>query len=70
MVCNAGYPRHIRTRECHTGLEQKLQRESAVHLALALRRQFLVHWDVLEHIEVFKYLSCLLAQDDNDAQAI
>jgi hypothetical protein len=25
---------------------------------------------MLEHVEVFKYLSCLLAQDNNDAQAI
>jgi hypothetical protein len=25
---------------------------------------------MLERIEVFKYLSCLLAQDDDDAQAI
>jgi hypothetical protein len=50
-------------------VEQKVQQESAV-LALALRHQFLVHGDVLERIEVFKYLGCLLAQDDNDAQAI
>ncbi len=32
--------------------------------------QFLVQGDVLECVEVFKYLGCLLAQDDNDAQAI
>jgi hypothetical protein len=57
-------------QEFQTGVEQKLQIESAVCLALALCRQFLVHGDVLECIEVFKYLSCLLAQDDNNAQAI
>jgi hypothetical protein len=70
MQVNPAYPRHIRTQECHTGVEQKLQRESAVRLALALRRQFLVHGDVLECVEVFKYLGCLLAQDDDEAQAI
>jgi hypothetical protein len=58
------------TQECQTGVERKLQRDSAVHLALALRRQFLVHGDVLEPVEVIKYLGCLLPQDDDDAQAI
>ena len=38
--------------------------------ALALRRQFTVHEDALECVEVYKYLGCLLAQDDKDAQAI
>ena len=37
---------------------------------MALRRQFTIHGDVLERVEVFKYLGRLLAQDDNDAQAI
>jgi hypothetical protein len=70
MQVNPAYPRHFRMQECLTGLERKLQRESAVPLALALCRQFSVHRDVLECIEVFKYLGCLLAQDDNNAQAI
>ncbi len=70
MQVNPAYPKHIRMQECQTGVERKLQRESAVHLALALRRQFSAHEDVLEHVEVFKYLGCLLAQDNNDAQAI
>ena len=47
-----------------------MQRELVVSSALALRRQFTVHGDVLERIEVFKYLGRLLAQDDDDAQAI
>jgi hypothetical protein len=51
-------------------VERKLQQESAVRLALALHRQFLVHGNVLEQVEVFKYLGCLLVQDDNNAQAI
>jgi hypothetical protein len=70
MQVNPGYPRHIRMQECQTGVEQKVQRESAVRLALVLHHQFLIHGDVLERIEVFKYLGCLLAQDNNDAQAI
>ena len=70
MQVNPAYPRHIWTQECQTGVEQKLQKESAVRLALALRCQFLVHGNLLEHIEVFKYLGRLLAQDYDDAQAI
>jgi hypothetical protein len=70
MQVDPAYPRHIRMQECQTRVERKLQRESVVCLALALRRQFLVHGDLLEHIEVFKYLGCLLAQDNNNAQAI
>jgi hypothetical protein len=70
MQVNPAYPRHIRMQECQTRVEQKLQRESAVCLALALRRQFLVQGDVLECIEVFKYLGRLLVQDDDNAQAI
>jgi hypothetical protein len=70
MQVNPAYPKHIRMQECQTGVEQKLQRESAVRLALALRHQFSVHGDMLECIEVFKYLGCLLAQKDSNAQAI
>ena len=51
-------------------MEQKMQHEAAVSLALALRRIFTIHGDVLEGVEVFKYLGHLLAQDDNDTQAI
>jgi hypothetical protein len=70
MQVNPAYPRHNRMQECQTRVEHKLQRESAVHSALALCRQFSVHGDVLECIEVFKYLGCLLEHDNNDAQAI
>jgi hypothetical protein len=70
MQVNPAYPRHIQTQECQTGGKRKLQRESAVRSELALCRQFSVHGDVLECIEVFKYLGHLLAQDNNNAQAI
>ena len=70
MQVNPAYPQHIWMKECQTGVEQKLQRKSAVSAALALRHQFTVHRDMLESDEGFKYLCCLLAQDDGDAQAI
>jgi hypothetical protein len=70
MQVNPVYPRHIRTQECQTRVEQKLQRESVVHSASALRRQFLVHGDMLERVEVFKYLGRLLVQDEDEAQAV
>ena len=70
MQINPSYPRHFRSKECSIGVERKQQREAAVTLVLALRQQFLVHRDVLEQVEVFKYLGRLLAQDDDNIQAI
>ncbi len=70
MQVNPSYPRHYRSKECSIGAEQKQQQEAAVTSALALWQQFSVHGDVLERVEVFKYLGRLLAQDDNDIQAI
>ena len=52
------------------GVERRKQREAAVTSALALRQQFTVHGEALERVEVFKYLGRLLAQDDDDIQAI
>jgi hypothetical protein len=60
----------LQAQECLIGAERKQQREAAVTSALALRQQFSVHGDVLERVEVFKYLGRLLAQDDDDIQAI
>ncbi len=42
----------------------------AVAPALALRCQFLVHREAIEKVEVFKYLSRMMAQDNNDVQAM
>ncbi len=50
-------------------MDRRLQK-SAVSLILALRCEFIVNGSILEHVEVFKYLKCLLAQDNDDAQAI
>jgi hypothetical protein len=70
MQINPSYPWHFTSKKCSIGVERKQQREAAVTSAPALRQQFLVHGDVLEQVEVFKYLGRLLAQDDNDIQAI
>jgi hypothetical protein len=70
MHANPAYPCHIRTKECGARVDRQLQRESAVFSALALRRKFTINGSVLERIKVFKYLGCLLAQDNDDAQAI
>ncbi len=51
-------------------MERRKQREMAIFSALALRQQFTVHGDVLERVEVFKYLGRMMAQDDDDIQAI
>ncbi len=42
----------------------------AVTAALALRQQFMIHGDVLERVEVYKYLRWMMAQDDEDTQAV
>jgi hypothetical protein len=42
----------------------------AVRSAIALRQQFTVHGDVLEWVEVFRYLGRLLSQDGDDMQAV
>ena len=70
MQCNPSYPTHINTKECRAGAEWRHQRDMAVRSALALREQFYVHDQVLERVEVFKYLGRLLAQDDDDVQAV
>jgi hypothetical protein len=61
MQVDPRYPRHQFTKECQVGVERKKQREAAVTSALALRQQFSIHGDVLERVEVFKYLGRLFA---------
>ena len=70
MQVDPRYTHHQYTKECQVGVERKKQREVAVTSALALRQQFSVYGDVLEQVEVFKYLGRLFAQDDDDIQAI
>jgi hypothetical protein len=70
MQVNPFYPRHQLSKECQVGAERRRQRETAVTAALALRQQYTIHGDVLEQVEVYKYLGRMMAQDDDDAQAI
>ena len=51
-------------------MKHRKQRETAVSSALALRQQFMVHRDVLERVELLKYLGRMMAKDDDDIQAI
>ncbi len=64
------YPCHWLSNKCQVGVERRGQREAAVTAALALRQQFAIHGNVLERVEVYKYLRRMMAQDDNDIQAI
>jgi hypothetical protein len=70
MQVNPFYPHHVQTKECQVGVERRKQCETAISSALALRHQFTVCGDVLERVEVFKYLGWLMAQDDDGIQAI
>jgi hypothetical protein len=70
MQVNFAYPRHTRTKECAMGMARRQQQEAVVTSALALRCQFTVHKNALEKIEVFKYLGRMMAQDNNNIQAM
>jgi hypothetical protein len=70
MQVDLRVPTHINTKECRVGTARRHQRDMAVRSALALRQQFTVHGDVLERVEVFRYLGHLLSQDDDDIQAV
>jgi hypothetical protein len=70
MQVNFAYPRHTRTKECTMGMARGQQQEAAVASALALCCQFTVHGEALKKVEVFKYLGRMMAQDDNDVQAM
>jgi hypothetical protein len=61
---------HYSSLGCREGRARQRQLEAAVASALALRQSFGVGEDVLERVEVFKYLGRLLSMEDNDAQAV
>ncbi len=64
------YPRHRFSKECQVGVERRQQQEAVVTAVLALHQQFTIHGDVFERVEVYKYLRQMMAQDDNDTQAV
>jgi hypothetical protein len=70
MQCNPRYPRHIHTQVCLLGTERQTQRDSAVLAALALRKLFHVEGEVLEKVDLFRYLGRILAQDADDVRAV
>jgi hypothetical protein len=70
MQINPIYLRHQYSKECQVEVERRKQCKTAISSALALCQQFTVHGDVLEQVEVFKYLGWMMAQDDDDIQAI
>ncbi len=70
MHCNPRYTRHIHTQECLLGAEQQTQRDSAITVALALRKLFHVEGALLEKVDSFWYLRRILAQHVDDVWAV
>jgi hypothetical protein len=70
MQCNPWYPQHIHAQVCLLGAEQRTQQDSAVLAAFALRKLFHVEGEVLEKVNLFRYLGRILAQDDDDVWAV
>ena len=72
MQVDLRVPTHVNNnkKECRIGTARHHQQDMAVRSALALRQQFTVRGDVLERVEVFRYLGRLLSQDDDDIQAV
>ncbi len=70
MQVNPFYPRHQYLKECQVGVERCKQCKTAISSALALHQQFTVCRDVLECVKVYKYLGRMMAQDDDNIQAI
>ncbi len=70
MQCNRRYLRHIHTQVCLLGAEQRTQQDSAVTVALALHKLFHVEGELLEEVDLFRYLGQILAQDNDDIRAV
>ncbi len=62
--------RHIHTKVCSLGAEQRTQRDSAITVALALCKLFHVEGALLEKLDLFQYLGRILAQVDDDVRAV
>ncbi len=70
MQVNPQYTGHWKMESRSIGVERLTQRKAAIDLAIALHCNFKVHGEVLEKVEIFKYLGRLLAQDNDDVQAV
>ena len=60
---------HYSSQLCKNGEVRKQQREAATASVQALEVNFTAYGDILERVEVFKYLGRLMAMDDNDIPA-
>ena len=70
MQANLWFTAHWKTESCAIGTERKAQRKAVIDSVIALCFTFKVHGEVLENVKVFKYLGHLLAQDNDNSQAI
>ena len=70
MQVNLMFTGHWITESCKIGTERKAQRKAAIDSAITLCCNFKVHGEVLEKVKVFKYCGRLLAQDNDDVQAV
>ena len=61
---------HQQTALCRGLFERQMQHEAAARSQDALQQGFFCGGDDLERVEVFKYLGRMLANDDNDTQAM
>ncbi len=55
---------------CKLGAEQLTQQDSAITATLALHELFYVKGELLEKVNSFQYLGRILAQDNDDVQAV
>jgi hypothetical protein len=61
---------HYETALYKDGVAMKEPHAAAEGVHLALQNMFTAYGEGLERVEVFKYLGCLLAYDDNNLQAV
>jgi hypothetical protein len=64
------YKKHQRTPLCREGWERRNQHEAAEAARVTLARTFMAYGEDLERMKVFKYLGQLLANNNNDSQAM
>jgi hypothetical protein len=62
--------RHYETALCRDGVARRVQHAVAERAHLSLSQMFTAYGKELEKVEVFKYLGCSLAYNDNNAQAV
>jgi hypothetical protein len=61
---------HYETGLCKDVVARKIQHAAAERMHLSLQHTFTAYGEGLERVEVFKYLGCSLAYDDNNNQAM